>query len=384
MSTESASNRADGAGTSQVRQPAFEPSGTRVSDVDTAGWGKHSFTTYLVSRLHWIYAAFILGGVIGLALANMFPPSYSASARLGFANPAEFLPVRYLIGGAGSTEEQRASDSIKLTRSVLEARLQSPAFFADFAAANPALFPNEDGSLGPAEFRAMYFNAIKVARDEGDSPSQDDGDSQFLVTFRNAESESTQAVLQRYLDHVVASVNATIPVRLKEIMDSRILLADAAFLAAKNSRDANFRILEDVLVDDIAIARRAGFEKPAFNLQASEFGDIPLTNLMPRYFFGTDILEEQLRVLRENKTNLERIPEFLQLEELKDRSAAFLAAIGSRNLNLVSYAIEDRPSQLPYLLVNFALAIIGALGLALLALMVLFQMYLLKTVKEQS
>lgn len=384
MSTESASSRAEGAGFSEAAQPAFEHSGTRVPGSDTAGLGTPSFTTYLVSKLHWIYAALLLGGVVGLVLANMFPPSYSASARLGFANPAEFLPVRYLIGGVGATEEQRASDSIKLTRSVLEARLQSPAFFANFAAANPELFPNEDGTLGAAEFQTMYFNSVKIAKDAGDSPTPDDSNTEFVVTFRNADAERTQAVLQRYLDHVVASVNATIPVRLREIMESRVVLAEASFLAAKKSRDANFKTLEDVLLDDISIARRAGFEKPAFNLQASEFGDTPLANVMPRYFFGTEILEEQLKVLRENKLNPNRIPEFLQLEELKDRSEAFLTAIGSRNLNLVSYAIEDRPSQLPYLLVNFILVIIGAFGLALLSLFVLFQIHLLRTVKDQG
>jgi hypothetical protein len=139
---------------------------------------------------------------------------------------------------------------------------------------------------------------------------------------------------------------------------------------ARQSFELKSEIDVQKLGDAISVSKVGGIEKPVFSTVIPMSMQIPIESAVPRYFFGSEILEREKQITETNSKDIRMVPDYAELIALESRLKGLSKLLNGSGMRFVE--VRAFPSVVERNGLGIRLALAAFIAVAIFVLMCIF------------
>jgi hypothetical protein len=366
------------AGRRRTSKTAHEPIGPSAEASNRSGSGEPSsasFANYLQTLWagrRFLATAIIAGLIVGSLAGFGLKTSYISRFEIKRTSPENYVSLIAAASGQQQSTEITKDAGNQIIYSSLSQAIYNAEIFSDVY---KQVFPGASSNNYQDIFRDI-INYREIAAPRGQEINFIQG---FSVDTKFNDENMARKFAIVYSEKIKKTATSFIISDIRNIIEESRKFNNMNIDIARIKHQLNSGVIAKELEDAASIARVGGITKPQISSDLQLSAQIPLESAVPRYFFGSDILQKEKEITQANAKIEEMIPGYADMISTDNRLRSLSELLSTTKVKFLDVVVFPKLEKRNGLTIRAALALLISLLFFAAAVLWLFLRRLIQT-----
>jgi hypothetical protein len=368
-------NKAARRGTSKTAHEPIAQSAEVSTRSGSGEPGSATFANYLQTLWagrRFLATAIIAGLIIGSLAGFGLKTSYISRFEIKRTSPENYASIIAAASGQQQSTEITKDAGHQIIYNSLSQAIYNAEIFSDVY---KRILPNFSSNNYEDLFRDI-INYREITASRGQEINFIPG---FAVDIKFKDELTTRNFAIEYSKKIKDIATSLIIVEIRNIIEESRKFNKMNIDIARSKHQLNSGVIAKELEDAASIARVGGITKPQISSDLQLSAQIPLESAVPRYFFGSDILQKEKEITQANAKIEEMIPGYADMISTDNRLRSLSELLSTTKVKFLDVVVFPKLEKRNGLTIRAALALLISLLFFAAAVLWLFLRRLIQT-----